>query len=240
VAEKETKKINMTVSIDEQLVQEIRVFRDGGGTFPISETVETALRSALEGARQPHTMSVVERLRREKDQRLGPDFELGVREGVRWSRGVASWKELKHFAGIASLDIEAGHDEEYGAWIAFIGTNHPSEEDYTGPAFLDEDGNVVYEIHRCRRYWLGWLEGIRSVYWEVWDYMEPEAIIGRAEAVGLQVAVNKGMAVLIGSLDGVQDRDASLLSDFSAHRTEITSFMRDQHLGSDSLTQGGK
>jgi hypothetical protein len=220
--------MNVTVSIDEQLMQEIRVFRDGGGAFPISEKVESALRGALDDARKPSTMSIVERLRREKDQRLGPDFEVGVREGVRWARETASWKELRHFAGIQKIDVESGQDDEYGEWIAFMGPNHPSEEDYSSPAFVDEDGNEVLEVHRCRRYWLGWLEGIRSVYWEVWDYMEPEALIGRAHSVGLQVVVNKGMAVLVGSLEGVQDRDATLLSDFSAHRAEITTFLQKQ------------
>ncbi len=183
--------MNVTVSIDEQLMQDIRVFRDGGGTFPISERVENALRSALDDARK-------------------------------------RWKELRHFAGVEKIDVESGHDDEYGNWIAFIGPNHPSDEDYSSPAFVDEEGNEVYEVYRCRRYWLGWLEGIRSVYWEVWDYMEPEALIGRAQAVGLRVMVNKGMAVLVGSLEGVQDRDATLLSDFSAHRAEITTFLQEQ------------
>jgi DNA-binding CsgD family transcriptional regulator len=158
VAIDQDRKENLTVSISGRLLRDVRRYK---GQIAISEVVEEALAAKVEEVRDPEKAQILRRLRVERDERRGPDFQRGFQEGQRWAKATASWAEIQDYVKFSLKDVvyEWGVDTN-----GFAGSFSAPADDYPDPYFRDENDVPVTNAPEVTRYWRGWLSGVRSIY----------------------------------------------------------------------------
>jgi len=155
LATSEDQRENLTVSISGRLLHDVRQYK---GQIAISQVVEEALAAKVEEVRNPEKAQILRRLRLERDERRGPDYQSGFEEGQRWAKATASWADIKQYVTFNSKDVV------FESADGFVGTFRFPTDDYQDPYFRDENDEPVTTAPEVTCYWRGWVAGVHSIY----------------------------------------------------------------------------
>ncbi len=199
---KTDRKWNLTVTLPEDLRRALRPLRQAG-QIQVSQVVERALRDAMADATAPGKAAVVRRLRLARSHHRGTDYDLGFAEGRRWAEDVATWDEIRRYAGMPSQAIAytAGSN---GA--KFDGPFTPPADYPDAPFYHGRDGLLVKDRQGIFPYWEGWLAGVYSVH----------------------SAVAEEMGSVHPTPSFVRERPADLVADLEAVRAQFASEAREE------------
>lgn len=133
----------------------------------VARLVESTLRQVVDDALQPHKRQLVDRLLRERGERRGPAFDIGLCEGMRWSIEVASLKELVHYTHLVEKSVRIGvsrfqHRRRYGGppRMAFRRSFRAPKDYLEAP---DPGSEVGLSEEHWEEFWRGWLKGVLNV-----------------------------------------------------------------------------